>query len=463
MRSGTTPTSIDPLIGPVYDSRMIAILDPHCTQDAHEKVNSGFILGLRLAFPDEKIRFYAERSHLDSIRSILAHDRVVIPDIEYIPVPVLNPYGFSGFWETRSLLKDVFKDVLARNGSRVFVLTHMPPHLFWVKVLKLNPAFRALRFAFVLHGSFERIAGDRPLTPPLVPIPASSTPVVPDRIKGWAQKTILEKAVSTPLSELRGRVCEGLRRRFDRGVWEKIIRGFLHEKSTILWRAGPHYRFIFLSPHIPSNASRFIDLPKLNHHVIVLPTVFRAVTPMPLNNHPRFAVFGGSGISTTLYNVALELSKKGIKSPFEIRIIGGMDNRSQDRAWFPFISRTAPERPLSRREMEEQANDIDVFLVLYGPDRYRLSCSSSMPEALSNCKPVLFLENDCSNFFSSKSLPIGEPFADLASLTGRMAAIIENFDSYRERLLEYRENILTLRERFDIRNSVDAIRKAFTW
>ena len=53
---------------------MIHICDLICKEMSHEKVNSGFVYGLRLAFPDEKIVVYADKSHIDALANILKVD-----------------------------------------------------------------------------------------------------------------------------------------------------------------------------------------------------------------------------------------------------------------------------------------------------------------------------------------------------------------------------------------------------
>jgi hypothetical protein len=64
---------------------MITICEPLCKGISREKVNSGFIYNLSLAF-QEKIRFYADGAHIEAIKNILEYDEVVISQIEYNPI-----------------------------------------------------------------------------------------------------------------------------------------------------------------------------------------------------------------------------------------------------------------------------------------------------------------------------------------------------------------------------------------
>ena len=65
---------------------MIIVCEPQCKGVSHEKVNSGFIYGLRLAYPEEKIIFFAEATHLKAIQEILIKDNILINNFECRPL-----------------------------------------------------------------------------------------------------------------------------------------------------------------------------------------------------------------------------------------------------------------------------------------------------------------------------------------------------------------------------------------
>ena len=75
---------------------MIIICEPTCRGVSHEKFNSGFIYGLSLAYPQETIRFYADITHIEAIKNILIHDKVIIDNIEYIPIKFRDLYSIRG-------------------------------------------------------------------------------------------------------------------------------------------------------------------------------------------------------------------------------------------------------------------------------------------------------------------------------------------------------------------------------
>ena len=138
---------------------MIVICEPHCKKFSHEKVNSGFIYGLRLAYPDEKIRLYADSSHIDALKSIVAHDGLQIPNIEYCPIDFEDTATLRGIKSYHELLKRIFSDSKSLGVDRFFFLSFDPVLLFLIKTLKRKSEFLKLKFTLVLHGSFEHIAG----------------------------------------------------------------------------------------------------------------------------------------------------------------------------------------------------------------------------------------------------------------------------------------------------------------
>ena len=143
---------------------MIFICEPTCTGISHEKFNSGFIYGLSLAYPQEAIRFYAEITHIEAIKNILINDKIIIKNIEYIPIKFRDSYSISGMLTHYSLFNKIFRDVLETGTNKVFFLSFSPTILYVIKKLKQKSKFLGMKFTLVLHGSFENIANgyDKP-------------------------------------------------------------------------------------------------------------------------------------------------------------------------------------------------------------------------------------------------------------------------------------------------------------
>ena len=74
-------------------------------------MNSGFIYGLREAYPDETLRFYADKTHISAIKQVLAHDGVVVENIEYVPIKFIGSSSLAGALNYYRLFKKMFREV----------------------------------------------------------------------------------------------------------------------------------------------------------------------------------------------------------------------------------------------------------------------------------------------------------------------------------------------------------------
>ena len=226
---------------------------------------------------------------------------------------------------------------------------------------------------------------------------------------------------------------------------------FLHHSND--------YRYIALSTHIVDNARMYIDVKKLNIHVVTMPTVFRAPDKIERNLYPKFAIFG-YGNSTMSHQILTNLSKLNLPDPYEIRNIG-MNNSGIEG--FPNVTLTSKGNQLNRSEMEGHARDVDIFLIFHPGDTYQLSCSASIFEALSYEKPILHFNNDCINTYNSKEMPIGFSASTVEEFVNNMARIIKEYNFFLSDRDCSISNIRKLRNIYSIEKSKEAIAKIFSW
>ncbi len=428
---------------------MIIICEPQCKEFSHEKVNSGFIYALRLAYPEEKLLFYAHKTHIEAIRDILHHDNAVIDNIEYMPISFQSSFSKAGMRSYGYLFTKIFLASLANGTDKIFFLSFSAPILYVIKKLKQKPVFANMKFALVTHRDFENIADD---ADPMVIQPAPPPP---------QKKSISEKIKRVKLHEIPAKIFAILRFYWQQTMTERHT-AFAQKyitKDMILWDNSVDFRYIVLSPHILPNAAKYIDVSKVNIHNVFFPTVFAPVSSQPENEFIKFAIFG-YGNSAMLHQVLLHLSKKNVKQQYEIRIIG-MDKRGT--GGFENVTCPSQGKPLTRDEMEIYASDIDLFLILYGKDSYRLSCSGSIIESLSYMKPILHFKNDCINFFNNSDSPIGICCDNIDDYVGVMEDMINNYEAYNKNFELFRSNILKQRNKYSIQNSVESLKNSFQW
>lgn len=429
---------------------MIVICEPQCKGLSHEKVNEGLIYALRFAYPNESLRIYADQSHITALKNIFIFDDIQISNIEFRPITFKGPYGISGIFCYYNLFKTIFEEIIKDGIDRIFFLSIEPIFLHAIKLLKRKNLFRSMKFTAVLHGSFEHIADNDFKEIPRSNIPDQS---LITKIKKLSFYTFFPKLFSFTIRRLLS-IFTLVSIRYSTFFKKKYP-----FKAMVELEHSNDYHYIALSPHIIQNAKKYIDVQKMNIFPVEMPFVFVKQTLQPKNSFVKFAVFG-FGNSGSLYNVANILSNKKIVSSYEIRIIG-MDTWRLDE--FQNIHCVSPGRLMLRKEMEKNAEDIDIFLILYRSDQYKLSCSASILEAISYVKPILHFTNDCINTFNAKENPIGFCCETLEEYAVKMIDIIENYSNYIPQLQIFRNNILKLREDLAIDKLAPKIKKSFTF
>lgn len=435
-----------------YDvASMIVICEPLCQGISHEKVNSGFIYGLSLAFPGEKIRFYADATHIEAIKKILAHDNVSVDHIEYRTIHFLQLPSFLAIVAYAIVFSRLFAETIKLGANKVFFLSFSPETLYAIKKLKNGTNFAHLKFTFVLHGAFESIANDLPLSR-VIALPRNSIP-------HSAKHSLFEKLRRTKFTNIPKIILSKIVEKLPKFPLPQQIAKFLTVKKMMEWNHTDDYKYIALSPHVTKNAEKYLNLEIFNFYTVILPTVFIDFAEPTNNEYAKFAIFG-YGDSLVLHNLAYALTQKFLSKPYEIRVIG-MDDRGI--GGFVNVTCTGRGKRLNRDEMERQAKDIDVFLILYDKNKYRLSCSGSILESLSMVKPILHFDNECINQFNKVERPIGFCCNTFDEYVNKLAEIIENYDTFRPVFHNLRENILKQREECSIEKSVPQLKRSFSW
>jgi len=377
---------------------LIAICEPQCIGFAHEAVNSAFVHGVRLAFPDERIILFADQSHIDAIVRMFVINNVEINNIEYRPIKIrpLTYFTFTATFYSLLLFNRLFRELKTLGINRLLLLSISSDGLYALKMLKTN----SISCSMVLHGVFEWIT-EGPYSP---------------------------------------------------------YRTFLHRKlfnfkSALEWRHSDNYKYIALSPHILIEANKYININKLNITSIIHPFMFsREKIITKKNKFIKFATIG-KGSPPKIKYIANALSIRNTKR-YEIKIIGdsvyGTENIEN-------INCVSPLKRLTRNQIEEYLEDVNVVLVLYGKDEYKLSCSGALFEAFAYVKPIIFLSNPCVNYYNGIE-NIGYECKDLDEVITKMEYFINNYNKIEPELELIRNNIKTLRNEIGIENSTENLR-----
>lgn len=422
---------------------MIIVCEAKCKGISHEKVNTGYIYGLLLAYPKEKILFFADTSHFKEVESILKDAKIFTKRLSHVSIN-FNPgksFSIGGIIQYYLLFKKIFNKTMSLGQKKIFFLSAGPIILFTIKLLKNFEKYNNIYCTFVLHGELEDIANINYKEP--------YAPVLRNQFKFSLSRPgvillFIRLTLSKPFVWLTSKYSL---------IFKKIFR----TKKMMMWRHTDQYNYISMSPHITENAKKYLDINYLNFHTITLPIVFAKPTSPPNNKYIKFAVFG-YGDSSQMQKMLAILSKRKITKLYEIRIIS-MDSRGTEG--FSNITRLSNGKVLTRKEMENAVFDIDVFINLYDKTRHKFGCSLSILEAFSYLKPVLHLSNPSYNYFNKSEKPIGYRVENLNEFVDKMVDMIENHSLYKERLRIFRNNMLEYRKEYNIENNVEILKASF--
>jgi hypothetical protein len=413
---------------------MIAVIEPICKSFSHEKINSGFLTAIRYTYPNDAILVYAHRSHIEALNKILAHDNVNIKNISYVEILNGPNSGILSLFKYLYVFYKIFSDLDKKNINKIFFLSFSPAILFIIKQFKKLNKFSKFTFLLILHGIFEDIALK------------NSKNIIYKINKFNSFKDFLKIFYHIFLDILN----------YPSFLLTKY---FLNFNNVFKYKHSNDFRYAALSQYIIDNAKEFLDVEYFNIHLIDFPNNFVNENEFIEGHHIKFGVFG-YGNSKKLAQISKLLLEENINSNFEIKIIG-MDNRGLSD--YQFIKFTSNGKPLTRQEMERAAKDVDIFLILYESNKYRLSCSGSIFEALSYSKPIIHLANECIDYYNDINLPIGISCKTDIDLVITIKNFIENKDNIKKNLIEYKKNILVLRKKYHINNLIPQIKKAYTW
>tara|TARA_Y100000385_G_scaffold296_1_gene339 strand:- start:1180 stop:2403 length:1224 start_codon:yes stop_codon:yes gene_type:complete len=406
---------------------MIVVCEPTCLSFSHEKINEGFLYVINKLHPSDDILFLAHNSHYEILKKSLKKNDVDISRIKFENIKITTNSSLSLIYTL--LLINKLKRLSAK---KIFFFSTPKFLLFCLKyIISID-----VKKYFVLHSELEELKD-------LVEIEEEYYDVPKDiytKIKRLNLSTIQKK-----LSHL-----------FNYFDPIKYILSKHSFNKLILDKKDDNYNFIVISKHIIINLKNKLEMASCNLDFIHYPQLTYKIDKVFNNNYPKFAIFG-YGDSKMHYNLNLLLKELNIQLPFEIRIIG-MDNRATSS--FPWITFPSNGKTLSRTEMEALLKDIDFNLILYTKDRYSLSCSASIIEAISYEQPIIHLENPCISYYN-KNESIGYKCTNLLSMAKKIEEIVLNYNQELNNIKRFKINLAASRNSLSPDNNLKRFSKVF--
>ena len=411
---------------------MVVICEPSCKSFSHEKINEGFIYVINKLHTDD-ILFLAHKTHWAVLKKSLIKNKVDISRINFVNISVSNNGSFDLLYSLKNIFK--LKRISKKyNVEKIIFLSSSKGLLFCLKnILPLN-----IEKYFVLHSELEELRDKIKLDEQLIDIPNQS---------------IIQKLKKINFKIFKNKFNLILKRLdpFQNFINKHAIKHLIEQKHD------SSFNYLVISEHIYINLKNKIDLKNLNISYVDYSQLSYDILNKTNNKYPKFAIFG-YGDSKMLYNLNLILERLNIKSPFEIRIIG-MDNRATST--FPWITFPSNGQTLSRTEMESLLEDIDFNLILYTKDRYSLSCSASIIEAISYERPIIHLENSCISYYN-KNEGIGYECTDLTSMAKKVNDIILNYTKELDNIKKFKKNLVKTKEQLNPNQNLQKFKQALS-
>ncbi len=423
---------------------MIAVCDLCCSNKSHETPNLGFLYGLCLAFPDKEITFFSDYSLWKNLQYNAVEKNIDLKNISHHSI-IINPNEtiLAYFWNL-FVIPYIFFLFKKKKITAVLFLATNSFQNYIIKYISQCKIFSALRYAIVLHGALDSLTETF----------AHDTSPTHNLCTYEPKKALWNRLFDEP-----SKIFIKVYRKFIYKISNTLklvnrkLTPAINFKKSLLYKQDKNINYIILSRHIIKALPQYIDISQLKIFPIPMPAVFTSPLPSTKNTYLKIAIFG-YGNTSVLYTLNKALSLCNITKNYEIRIIG-MDARGTSE--FPHVTQPI-KGVLSRSEMESMLIDIDMFLILYEKHRYTLSCSASIIEAHSYCKPILYLDNPCIDFFNHEDRPIGISCPDIEVMASTFTEIVNNYDIFKNKLEHFRHNIIIQREEIDIKKYASSLK-----
>ncbi|NPV51771.1 MAG: glycosyltransferase [Candidatus Methanofastidiosum sp.] len=372
---------------------MIIICEPQCVGFEHSEFNAALITVTKYAFPNEKIMFMAEKDHLSLVKETLDSNSV---NVEYMEIkapprnliaPILFPFELI-------LIKKVFAITRNLNCDRIIFCSIRRPSLVSVKLM--IRIYNDIKCVIVLHNIVEAV---------------TKKPYELTEIPFWLR------------------------------FWIKF-------------RNISRLRYIALSPSIEIELIK--RLPSLKNYVISIdfPYFFQSNTKkefLKTNSKTDAIKFGFFGVANVrkgaenFFKLAKEIKNEKTRYTPEFILIGPVEDKKlmniTENVFIP-----SPDKPLSGRDFEKYAEDLDYALIFHKPEQHQLTATASFFDAISYLKPVIAVKNPFVEYYFNEMGNIGYLCDDYSQIKNLILKILnedqtENYNNQRKKMLDQRERL----------------------
>lgn len=432
---------------------MIYVYEPLCRDISHESFNAGFVELIAKAFPEESILIYAHDSHISVLLDRLDLKYKSSPRSRFEQVDWPSSWTFFSAIRGFIILYKLSREWDKAGGAKVVFLSYNKIVLALLKLLEYLDKERFGKILLVSHGLLEEISSKS--------VGMSHNPR--DMGRGVISMAIIRRRLLQFIGEDKGlkKTAYKIFSKIICKIREKLDVAFNRITPSLqeimAWGDSQQIRYLLLSDHIAPILNDLVSLKGFMHYSVPLPREMKGWSPAPHGSKPIFSVFGyGNPIAIKEVLEYLEISN--IHKEYEIRLIGCMPRYLYG---YRNVVMPSPGDVMIREDMEEWNREVNIQIILYPADYYRLSCSGSIFEALAYNKPILHLRNPCISYYNNITLPIGYQVENLKDVATEIQRISNEFNNLEDEISVFHNNLKILRDKYSIDRAVPRFRDIF--
>lgn len=401
---------------------MIAIIDLACTKFSHEMFNAGTITQVHLAFPQDKIVYFAETEQISCVKRILNEtldNQNIPPLIEFAPIT----HDLDGSNEAVIIQEVIEKNITVKS---ILITSFISMQMYELQdIIKRNTH---IKFVFLLHGIIEYLIEDKEKLHYRLPLNINISLAL--RQFHIVLRRFMQK--KTPPQDIFS---------FRESLQQLAI---LPNVNLIAFSNEYQNYYTKISKDITNKINKFY-----------LPYVYDfAIKDKPFTDTVKIGIMPSSHQASDGYARSLAyyayLHSRSKRTNFLFEIVNG-DNSWKCMGKYVHINN---KRPLDRHELNKILHDCDWVLLPYGKEKYKLSSSGILFDAINMQVPCLMGPSHCFNDFDDSL--IGIHASNYSSLKKNLLQIIKSPD--RKKYHEFRKNIRKLK--YEMNNyNIEAFKK----
>ncbi len=334
---------------------MILIVEPQCVNFEHADFNTGLISVIANSYSNEKVVLWAEEEHLNCLKNNdeFVNNKQIESSIIEIPERHLSEH--KRFYDDFKIVLKTLKYSKKNNINSIFFLSLTSAGLLALKIIK--PFFPNISAYVVLHG----LLGDITNPPP--------------------------KKVKQKIFE-----------------YKNVLYNFNNSKiKYILLCESIKKELLKLNDRLKNNLIT-IDIPPYEHKIVDE----KEFKEKQLNEKIKFATFGVAHKAKGSDSF-FELTEKISKDNADFYLIGHITDKTliESIKKYQNIKIPSAEKPLTRKEFDDLAKDVDYTIFSYPKDRYILRASGAFFDAVHYIKPIIAIRSPFYEHYFNKYGNIG--------------------------------------------------------